>query len=206
VDKPGAPQSVIRTIQATVPRRHPDYLPLVLLNYLFGAQFTSRLNMNLRQTKGYSYGYNSRVEWRTSVSQFMAGGAVHTAVTRDALVETLKEFVELHEIRPVTADELAQAKAGIIQGLPRAFETPRQVADQMADLARFGLPDDYFATFAQELEAVRLEDVQRVAHQHTGRDGMLVVVVGDRAQIEAGLRELELPVYVVDDEGRAVTV
>ncbi|MCX6021552.1 MAG: pitrilysin family protein [Chloroflexi bacterium] len=205
VDKPGAPQSVIRTVHPTIPRRDPDYLALLLLNWVFGGQFTARLNMNLRQSKGYSYGYNSRVEWRSAVSQFMAGGSVQTAVTREALSETLKEFAELLGDRPVSAEELDLAKAGFTQGLPRGFETPQQIVEQMADLVRFNLPEDTLATLADNVVATPLADVQRVATQQLGGEGMIIVVVGDRAEIEPGLRELGLPLRLIDDEGRPVT-
>ncbi|HLF78924.1 MAG TPA: pitrilysin family protein, partial [Dehalococcoidia bacterium] len=96
VDKAAAPQSVINAGQVSVPRSHPDYVPLVVMNMAFGGQFTARLNMNLREDKGYTYGYRSRFDWRRPSSSYAAGGSVQTAVTKESLYETLKEFRDLH--------------------------------------------------------------------------------------------------------------
>ena len=101
-DKPGAPQSVVRSGYLTVPRHHPDYLALNLLNYILGGQFSARLNMNLRQDKGYSYGYMSSIEWLTGPSALTAGGSVQTEVTKESVAETVKEFEEIRSARPVT--------------------------------------------------------------------------------------------------------
>ncbi|HEU0166387.1 MAG TPA: pitrilysin family protein, partial [Chloroflexota bacterium] len=105
VNKPGAAQSVIAAGHLTVPRMHADFLPLIVMNMGFGGQFTARLNMNLREEKGYTYGYRSHFEWRLGPSVFSAGGAVQTAVTKEALAETLKEFRDLTGARPLSADE-----------------------------------------------------------------------------------------------------
>jgi zinc protease len=202
VDKPGAAQSVISTGQVGVPRSHPDYLPLTVMNMAFGGQFTARLNMNLREDKGYTYGYRSRFDWRKTVSGFAAGGSVQTAVTREALYETLKEYRELHSERPINADEFEKAKLGLIRGFPPTFETPSQVLRRLLDIAHFGLPDDYYAGQVARLEAVTLEEVQRVAAEHIDPDSLSIVVVGDRATIEGPLRELGLPIFLLDHEGR----
>jgi zinc protease len=202
VDKPGAPQSVIRAAHLGVRRPHPDYFPLVLMNFAFGGQFTSRLNMNLREDKGYTYGYRSRFDWRKSRSNFSAGGAVHTAVTKEALVETLKEFGALHSIRPLTEDEFEKAQNGIIRGFPPTFETPGQVLRRLVDVVHFGLPDDYFTTQIAQLEAVTLDDIHRVSREHVFPDRLNIVVVGDRAAIEPGLQELGIPLVHLDYEGR----
>ena len=202
VDKPGAPQSVISAGQVGVPRNHPDYLPLIVMNMAFGGQFTARLNMNLREDKGYTYGYRSRFDWRKSASGFLAGGSVQTAVTREALFETLKEYRELHNERPINADEFEKAKLGLIRGFPPTFETPSQVLRRLLDIAHFGLPDDYYSGQVARLEAVTLEDVQRVAAEHIDPESLSIVVVGDRATIEGPLRELGLPIFMLDYEGR----
>ena len=118
IDKPGAAQSVISAGQVTVERSHPDYMPLVVMNMTFGGQFTARLNMNLREDKGYTYGYRSRFDWRRSRSAYITGGSVQTAVTREALFETLKEFNDLVKDRPISEDEFEKARLGLIQGLP----------------------------------------------------------------------------------------
>ncbi len=205
-DKPGAVQSIIQTGFLTVPRSHPDFYALTLLNDLFGGQFSARLNMNLRQDKGYSYGYMSVIDWLTSASAFVAGGSVQTAVTKEAVVETLKEFSDITGLRPVAQDEFDAARDGILRRFPSAFETQHQVLVQVARMVLFGLPDTYFADFIPNIEAVTLEDVHRVAQETIDADSLSVLVVGDRNTVEPGLRELSPPVVLVDHEGRPLNV
>ena len=200
-DKPGAPQSVIRAGHITVPRSHPDYLPLSMLNYIFGGQFSARLNMNLRQDKGFSYGYMSSVDWNSEASALTAGGSVQTEATKEAVAETIKEFADIRGGRPVTDEEFADARAGILRGLPSQFETHGQLLRQLTNMAAFGLPDDYFATYADRLADVGLDDLHRVADERVKDDELAIVVVGDAAAVEPGLRELGLDVVRIDYEG-----
>jgi len=167
----------------------------------FGGQFTARLNMNLREDKGYTYGYRSHSDWRLSRSSFSAGGAVQTAVTKEALIETLKEFRDLHGNRPLTEEEVEKARLGIIRGYPPTFETPGQILGRLIDLAHYGLPDDYYRGQIERLQAVTLDDVHRVAAEHVAPDCLSIVVVGDRAVIESGLEELNLPIVHLTYEG-----
>jgi zinc protease len=204
VDKPGAAQSVIRVGAVGVPRRHPDYFALALLNHLFGGQFTSRLNANLRQDKGYSYGYRSGFDWYHRSSLFLAGGSVQTAVTREAVVETLREFREVAGERPVTEAEFQTAKDGLLRLFPSSFETPSQILDQLAQIAFFGLPDDYYRSWPAAIEAVSLADVRRVARTWVDPDRLVLLVVGDRRVVEPGLRELGMPMRNIDHEGQDV--
>ncbi len=204
VDKPGAPQSVIAAGQVGVPRSHPDFLPLVVMNMAFGGQFTARLNMNLREDKGYTYGYRSRFDWRQSASSHVVGGSVHTAVTREALVETLKEYRDLHGERPLTADEFDKAQLGLIRGFPPTFETPSNILRRLLDVVHFGLPDDYYSSQVERLRSVTLDDVQRVSREHVDPDALSIVVVGDRAVIEAPLLELRLPIVHLNYEGETI--
>ena len=201
-DKPGAAQSVIRAGFLTIPRHHPDYYTLILLNNAFGGDFSARLNMNLRQDKGYSYGYHSTIEWLTGPSAFVAGGGVQTAVTKEAIVETLKEFADIKGGRPVTPDEFNDSRDGILNGLPGQFETQHQTLQLLTRLVTFDLPDDYFSSYVASLNAVSLDDVNRLAKTGIDDGHLKVLVVGDRAVVEPGLRELDLPVVPVDYEGR----
>ena len=202
VDKPGAAQSVISAGHLAVARTHPDYLPLTVMNMAFGGQFTARLMMNLRQDKGYSYGYRSGFDWRRRVSSFSAGGAVQTAVTKESVAETLKEFSDLCGARPIGEDEFERAKQSLIRGYPPTFETPGQVLRRIVDLVHFGLPDDHFVTQVERLAAVSLEDVRRATAEHIHPERLSVLVVGDRAVIEPGLQELGLPIVHLDYEAR----
>ena len=203
LDKPGAAQSVIRVGFIGVPRRHPDYLALVLLNHLFGGQFTARLNMNLRQDKGYSYGYRSWVEWHRRSSLLFAGGAVQTAVTREAVTETLLELDGIRGDRPVGEEEFLATKAALLRQFPSSFETCGQVLEQLIQILAFDLPDDYYRTFTADVEAVSLADVQRVAEERM-ESQRLVLVVGDQSNVESELRALDLPTHLVDHDGREV--
>ena len=205
VDQPGAAQSVIRALQTTAPRHHPDYFGLLLLNYAFGGQFTSRLNKNLRQEKGYSYGYHSFIQWHQGPSLLSAGGSVQTAVTRESVAETLREFNDIIGERHINQEELDAAKAGILQGYPASFERPGQVISNLLSMVVYKLPDDYFRTVRSHVEAVSLEEVQRIAAERLDPNRLAVLVVGDQKEVEAGLREMGLPVVLMDGEGRELT-
>jgi zinc protease len=204
VDKPGAAQSVIFAGQVGVPRNHPDYMPLVVMNMAFGGQFTARLNMNLREDKGYTYGYRSRFDWRKSASSYAAGGSVQTNVTKESLIETLREYRDLHSERPITADEFEKARSGLIRGFPPTFETPSQVLRRLLDIIHFGFPDDYFSGQVARFEAVTLDEVHRVAAEHVDPDMLTIVVVGDRAAIGGPIEELNLPIVHLTHEGEPV--
>jgi len=204
LDKPGAAQSVIRAAHPTVPRTDPAYFRLSLLNFAFGGQFTARLNMNLRQDKGYSYGYRSRVEWRRNISSLIAGGSVQTAVTKESVIETLHEFAEINGARPLTTDEFTNARAGMLRGYANLFETPGQVVRQLAELVLYELSADYFQWYQSAIAALSLEEARAAGRELVQADQLAVLVVGDRAVIEPGLRELGLPMVYVDSEGRAI--
>ena len=168
-DKPGAAQSVVRAGHLTIPRNHPDYLPFNLFNYIFGGQFSARLNMNLRQDKGYSYGYMSTVDWNLAPSMLVAGGGVQTAVTKETVIETLKEFNEIVGDRPVTETEFTDAVQGLLRSLPAQFETQSRIVAQLTRMVAYDLPDDYLAQLPDSLARVNLDDVRRVASQTAGR-------------------------------------
>ena len=202
LDKAGAAQSVIRAGLLGVPRDQADYFPLVVLDHVFGGQFTARLNMNLRQDKGYSYGYRSGIDWYRGSSLLVAGGAVETAVTAPAVRETLREFEVIRGGRPVTQKEFKAAKTALLRQFPSTFETPWQVLRHLAPMVQFGLPDDYLATYSTNVEAVSLANVRRVANEHVDHHRLTILVVGDRSAIEPELRDLGLPLVMIDSEGR----
>ncbi|MSQ05638.1 MAG: insulinase family protein [Dehalococcoidia bacterium] len=205
VDRPGAAQSVIRAGHVTVPRQHPDFHALTLVNYAFGGQFSARLNLNLRQDKGYSYGFNSGVSWYRGPSVLAAGGSVQTAVTKESVQETLKEFQDIHGARPLTAEELESSKAGMLRSYPSSFEQPSQVLGQLINLVVHDLPNDHFRTVSAKVAAVSLADARRVASERIDPGQLRILVVGDRQTVEAGLRELGLPVVLLDRDGLETT-
>ncbi len=205
VDRPGAPQSVIRAMHTTIPRLHPDYLGLTLMNYAFGGQFSARLNQNLRQEKGYSYGYQSHVQWFRGPSLMLAGGSVQTEVTKESVFETLKEFNEVRGSRPISAEELDNSKQSVLRSFPANFERPGAIMGQVLQMVQFGLPDDYLQTVRSNVEAVTLDEVHRVTQELVRPDQLKILVVGDRQQIEKGLRELDIPTVILDVDGVETT-
>jgi zinc protease len=158
--------------------------------------------MNLRQEKGYSYGYTSSIDWLHGPSALLAGGGVQTAVTKEAVAETLKEFTDIRGERPVTEEEFTAARTSTLRGLPSQFETVGQTLRQLIRLAVFDLPADYFATLPSAIEAVTLDDVRRVAEKRLDGSHLAILVVGDAEVVEPGLAELGIPIVRVDYEGR----
>lgn len=196
VDKPGAAQSQIRIGLVGVTRSTPDYIALDVLNTMFGGAFTSRLNQNLRETHGYTYGAFSMFDMRKAAGPFFAMAGVQTDKTADALKEF---FIELTNIlKPIPADELDRFKNYAALGYAGEFETNSQLAAKLEGLAVYNLPEDEFSTYVGAVQKVTPADVQRVAKQYLLLDRLAVVVVGDRATIEAPIRATNLgPVTVV---------
>ena len=209
VDRPGSAQSVISIGQIGVARSTPDYFPLLVLNTMLGGQFVSRVNLNLREDKGYTYGARTSFDYRRGPGPFAASAGVFTNVTKESVAEFMKELRGVRGEIPITEKELEYSKQAIIRGFPRGFETPTQMAQRLGDVVLYGLPDDYFNSYIQKVRAVTLDDVQRVANQYLDPAKMAIVVVGDRKVIEPGLRSLEpigTTVTFVDMEGKPVAV
>jgi zinc protease len=209
VDRPGSAQSVISIGQVGVARNTPDYFPLLVLNSILGGQFVSRVNLNLREDKGYTYGARTVFDYRRGPGPFVASAGVFTNVTKESVAEFLKELKGIRGDLPVTARELEFAKQAIIRGYPRGFETPDQIANRVFDIALYGLPDDYFNRYIQQVRAVTIDDVKRVANRYIDPSKMAILVVGDRKVIEPGLRSLEgvgTTLSFVDTEGRPVAM
>lgn len=204
VDKPGAAQSVFRIGQVGVSRATPDYFALEVLNTILGGSFTSRLNQNLRETHGYTYGANSQFAMRRLPGPFVAAASVVTAKTDSALIEFMRELRRTRD-EAVPQAELAKAKAYISLGLPADFETTQGAARQFSNLLLYDLPLDYYGTYIPRINAVTAADVQRVARQYLDPDHLAIVVVGDRTKIEAGLQALhEGPIAYRDMWGQIV--
>ena len=205
VDKPGAAQSVLMIGQVGQPRSTPDYFPLIVMNTMLGGQFTSRVNMNLREDKGYTYGARTVFDYRRGAGPFTANAGVQTAVTKESVYEFLKELRGIRGERPVTVDELEFSKQAIVRGYPRTFETPEQLANRLTDVVLYNLPDDYFNNYIARVRAVTVADVNRVANRYLDPSKMAILVVGDRKVIESGLRSLTdvgQTITFVDPEGR----
>ncbi|HKO99285.1 MAG TPA: pitrilysin family protein [Pyrinomonadaceae bacterium] len=209
VDRPGSAQSVINIGQVGVARSTPDYFPLLVLNTMLGGQFVSRVNLNLREDKGYTYGARTSFDYRRGAGPFVASAGVFTKVTKDSVAEFMKELRGLRGEIPITEKELEFSKQAIIRGFPRTFETPNQMATRLSDVVTYGLPDNYFNNYIQNVRAVTVADVQRVANRYLDPSRMAILVVGDRKVIEPGLRSLETvgsTITFVDTEGKPVAV
>jgi predicted Zn-dependent peptidase len=198
VHKADAPQSELRVGHVALPRLHPDYFPMMVMNAILGGLFSSRLNLNLRERHAYTYGAHSAFDWRRAASPFEISTAVETAVTADALREILAEFTRIRE-EGVTADELSLAVSYLVGVFPVRFETTAEVAGGLANVEIFRLPSDYFFTYRDRVKAVTLADVHRVAQAHLDPGRLQVVVVGDATAIRAGVEALGIgPVRVYD--------
>ena len=173
-----------------VARSTPDYFPITVANTVLGGSFSSRLNNNLREVHGYSYGASSSFDMRGEPGPFFAAAGVQTDKTAEALKEF---FIELEAIlTPVPADELARAKNYVALRFPSAFEATGDISRRLEDMLVYRLPDDYFSNYVQNIQAVTAADVQRVAQKYIQPGKLAVVVVGDLKSIEAGVRALNL--------------
>ena len=187
---------------SSIPRRHPDYIALLLANYSFGGQFSARLNQNLRQDKGYSYGYMSSIQWQRGPSLLVAGGSVQSNATGESVYETLKEFREVSGERPNNRRGIVQRQGRYPPCVPRQL---RASCLGVGTAGRHGsssaLPDDYFRSVRPSIEAITLDDVHRAAATHIRPSNLQVLVVGDRASNEAPLSELGLPMVHLTEDG-----
>ncbi|MDG3006791.1 M16 family metallopeptidase [Paludisphaera mucosa] len=204
VDKAGAAQSVLAVGRLGVERKSPEVPALGLLNAIVGGQFSSRLNMNLREDKGYSYGVSSEFRSLRAPGWFEIRGSVQTAVTRESLVEVRRELADLQGPRPLTDAEIDFARRRTVYGFPSRFETTFDVADQLSAIAAYDLPDDYLATYIRRIEAVAPDAIRKLAGVHLKPEAMTTLIVGDRAAIEPELRKLPdgAAVRFVDEDGK----
>lgn len=203
VDRPGSVQSELRVGHVGVPRHHEDYFALLVMNTIFGGAFTSRLNMNLREKHGFTYGVRSGFAFRRRPGPFLVQTAVGTDVTVRAVEEILRETERLRE-EGVSEDEVANARDYLVGIMPLQMQTTDQLAGALADLVTFDLPADYFRRYRERIAAVTAEDVRRVAHAHLRPSELAIVVVGDVGAVQEGLRALERgPLQTLNLNGEA---
>ena len=204
VDKPGAAQSTFAIGNPGPPRSTSDYYALQVMNTMLGGMFQSRLNANIREEKGYSYGVQSSFAYGKGPGAFRAGGDIVSAKSDAALVEFMKELRGIGGSRPITDEELATAKDSLIQRLPGTFASVQNVNSAIVTLWTQGLPDNYYQQYASRISDIRKEDLVRVAKQYIDLDHLSIVIVGDRASIEAPLKATGIaPITVLDIEGNA---
>ena len=192
VSRPGAAQSELRIGQVCAPRSTPDYPALLILNAVLGGDFVSRLNTNLRESKGYTYGVRTGFNLRRGIGPFVVQTSVGTDVTGPAVQEALAEIRAIADARPATPEEVALAFASLSKGYPRGFETAGQVARSVAQLALHNLPDSYFEEFVPRLSRITAEHVATAARQYLVPAKMTTLIVGDLDKIHESLPGLGL--------------
>jgi zinc protease len=192
IDKPGALQSIIIAGVVAPPTANPKEIAIEAMNDGLGGTFGSRLNMNLREDKHWSYGARSILWAARGQRPYIAFAPVQTDKTKESLVEMNKEFRGVVGDHPLTAEELAKIQANETLSLPGSRETQEEVGDSIIDLVHYGLPDDYYETFAGKVRALKTSDLADAAKTVVHPDNLIWVIVGDRAKIEAGVKELGL--------------
>ena len=203
IDKPGALQSVIIAGVVAPPRANPREIAIEAMNNSLGGMFGARLNMNLREDKHWSYGARTVLRDARAQRPFYAVAPVQTDKTKESLVEMNKEFRGIVGDHPIGADELAKIQANETLKLPGSRETLDALGLSIVDLVQFGLPDDYYDTYAGKVRALKTSDVNEAAKEVVRPDNLIWIVVGDRAKIEPGVRELGLGEFrLMDTDGK----
>jgi zinc protease len=191
VDKPGAPQTSLAVATIGPPRSTPDYVALEVLNMVFGGQFASRINMNLREDHGYAYGAHSSFAFRRGAGPFSAYSGIRTDVTAPAVREIFREVERIRDSE-VSPEELQLAKNGWALSLAGDFQTAGSVAATEAELFVYGLPLDYYRGLGARIDAVSASEIRRMAQKYLDPESLVVIAVGDRARIGPELEQLNL--------------
>ncbi len=202
VDKPGAVQSVLRVGRRWVGRKDPRYDAGQIGNHVFGVDFLSRLNRNLREKNGYTYGAGSTFSYRRSGSVWLANSAVRGDVTAPALKEILAELDGVAGPHPLAPDEIELGRDALIRSFPESFEDPDSIVGAIDPIVVFGLPDDDLSGYLARVRAVPADEVRKVLADLAKKDHRTILVVGDRKAVEPGLKALGYEVRVIDTEGK----
>lgn len=192
VDQPGAPQSVVSVGRVFMASGNADEVPAILMNRVLGGSFTSRLNMNLREDKGWTYGARSVVDTRVGAGPFVASAQVRADATAPSVQEIVKEFSAMTGERPITADELKNARQGMLRGIPGQFQTVGAAASAGGYMFVYGRPANHYDVFTQAIKTTAAEDVMRVATDALTSQPLTFVIVGDATSLAPQLKALEL--------------
>jgi zinc protease len=198
VDKPGAPQSELRVGHVGLPRNHPDFFSTLVMNAVLGGLFGSRINLNLREVHGYTYGASSYYDWRKGPGPFVISTAVESRVTAPALHEILAEVERIRK-EPVSSEELSLAKEYLEGVFPIRYETTSAIASALATLAIYALPADYYDSYRGNIHNVTGTSVLEAARMHLHPDELQTVIVGDARIVRDSLRDLPLGELVVHE-------
>ena len=198
VRKEDAPQSEVRIGHVGVPRTHPDYFSITVMNAVMGGLFSSRINLNLREAHGYTYGASSSFDWRREAGPFVIGTAVASDVTVPAIQETLKE-IDRMRAEPISESELSLATSYLEGVFPIRYETTAAIAAALATLTIYELPSDWYDSYRARMSAVTVDDVLTAARAYVHPDSLQIVIVGDAGAIREPLEALAFgPVDVVN--------
>jgi predicted Zn-dependent peptidase len=198
VDRPGAVQSAIRIGHSGIARKNDDYIRVSILNTLFGGYFQSRINQNLRETHGYTYGANSSFDARKFEGPFIISADVRNEVTAPAVAEILNEMRQIRD-KQVKESELSTVKSYIIGSFPLQIETPSQIASRAITIELFGLSKSYYSTFNDKVAAITAADVHAMARKYFHPDALAIVIAGNAEEIAPSLAQFG-PVTVIETE------
>lgn len=205
IDRPGSGQSIIFAAQLAPPRNDSESIPLELVNDIFGGTFASRINMNLREDKHWSYGVRAQIPSARGQRPYYSTSPVQTDKTKESLIELAKEYDNLVSGKPISADELKDAQNNDTLSLAGSFETVQQLATGYSTILQFNLPEDYYNTFTEKALAVTPDKANEVARNLILPKHLVWVVVGDMSKVESGIRELNLgEVHKIDADGNPV--
>ncbi|HEY9016343.1 MAG TPA: pitrilysin family protein, partial [Gemmatimonadales bacterium] len=206
MDRPGSLQSVIIAGHLAPPKANPKEVTIQTMNNVLGSEFSSRVNMNLREEKHWSYGAYTFFRDARGQRPFVAYAPVQTDKTKEAVMELEKELRGIVKDRPIEPAELSRAQASLTLTLPGSWETMSALAGAIGDIVSYGLDDRYYDTFADQVRRQTIQGVTAVAGEVVHPDQLTWVIVGDRSKIEAGIRELQLgEIRLIDSDGKPVT-
>jgi zinc protease len=205
IDRPGSGQSVIFGAQLAPPFNNPDQIPLSLVNDVFGGNFSSRINMNLREDKHWSYGVGSRLIPARGERPYVSFSPVQTDKTKESMSELVAEYKGIVSDKPITEAELKDEQTNSTLSLPGSFETVQQLSGAYGNILQYNLPEDYYNTYTQKVLAVTPTEANEVAKKYIQPQHLIWLVVGDMSKVEAGIRELNIgEVHKIDSDGNPV--
>ncbi|MGB2675706.1 MAG: pitrilysin family protein [Candidatus Acidiferrum sp.] len=205
IDRPGSGQSLIVPAQLAPPYNDPDEVPLDMVNDIFGGNFSSRINMNLREDKHWSYGVRSRLLPARGERPYYSISPVQTDKTKEALAELVAEYKNIVDGKPISEAELKDEQSDATLSLPGTFETVQQLSGAYSTILQYNLPEDYYNTYTQKVLAVTPEYANEIAKKYILPSHLVWVVVGDMSKVEAGIRELNIgEVHKIDADGNPV--
>ncbi len=202
IDKPGSPQTALLAFGVGIPRSSPDYAAATVMNTMLGGLFSSRINMNLREDKHWSYGVRSVLPAARGQRPYISISPVQTDKTKESMVELVKEYKDVVGAKPITAEELKDEQDNATLALPGNFETVQQLSGGYGNILQYGLPEDYYNSFTQKALAVTPDGANEIAKKYISPDHLVWVVVGDMSKVESGIRELNVgEVHKIDADG-----